>query len=411
MAINYKKLPSPLSKGAELFDTEIERDIFILSAITAISSCFPNYTGEYGGETLNANLYCFIAGPPASGKSAMKYGEKLVSEIHSFKYNALQKPQSSKSPPPVASVLTVPGDTTSAALISLLNQNRDGLLLSETEADTVGMMLGKEYGNYSDLLRKASHHERCGRTRKTDNEYIEVDFPRLSMLLTGTPGQISGLISNTSDGMFTRVLFYYVDESIAWRGVRSSKSTNKKGAIQPMAAEIFKYWEAVKKSSMTFVLTESQWDQIDENGKSWTEDTRVYGQDATGIAFRHSVMFFRIAMVIAILRHFEKGLKDDIVNIDDEDFEQAYELISSSFNTSLKVFAKLSKINVSNVLGTGIQQYYDSLADEFDYSQETKLVAEKLKIPDRTRDHYLKKLKTEKLIIPSKDKNGFWIKP
>ena len=36
---------------------------------------------------------------------------------------------------------------------------------------------------------------------------------------------------------------------------------------------------------MTFVLTESQWDQIDENGKSWTEDTRVYGQDATGIAF------------------------------------------------------------------------------------------------------------------------------
>ena len=122
-------------------------------------------------------------------------------------------------------------------------------------------------------------------------------------------------------------------------------------------------------------------------------------------------MFFRIAMVIGILRYFEKGLKDDNVSIDDEDFELAYELISSSFNTSLEVFAKLNKINVSNVLGTGIQQYYDSLADEFDYSQETKLVAEKLKIPDRTRDHYLKKLKTEKLIIPSKDKNGFWIKP
>jgi len=410
MQMNYKKLPSPLSKGAELFDTQIERDIFVLSAITAISSCFPNYTGEYGGETLNANLYCFIAGPPASGKSAMKYGVELVSKIHSFKKNALQKHQSSKSPPPVARILTVPGDTTSAALISLLNQNRDGLLLSETEADTVGMMLGKEYGNYSDLLRKASHHERCGRTRKTDNEYIEVDFPRLSMLLTGTPGQIRGLISNTSDGMFTRFLFYYVDEPLKWRDVRSN--TNKNTAIQPMAAEIFKYWEAVKKKkSMTFVLTESQWDQIDENGKSWTEDTRVYGQDATGIAFRHSVMFFRIAMVIGILRYFEKGLKDDNVYIDDEDFELAYELISSSFNTSLKVFAKLSKINVSNVLGTGIQQYYDSLADEFDYSQETKLVAEKLKIPDRTRDHYLKKLKTEKLIIPSKDKKGFWIKP
>lgn len=412
MAINYKKLPSPLSKGAELFDTQIERDIFVLSAITAISSCFPNYTGEYDRETLNANLYCFIAAPPASGKSAMKYGVELVSEIHSFKKNVLQKPQSSKSPPPVARVLIVPGDTTSAALISLLNQNRDGLLLAETEADTVGMMLGKEYGNYSDLLRKASHHERCGRTRKTDNEHIEVEFPRLSMLLTGTPGQISGLISNTSDGMFTRVLFYYVDKPIAWRGVRSNKSTNKNAAIQPMAAEIFKYWKAVKKKrSMTFVLTESQWDQIEENGILWTEETRVYGQDATGIAFRHSVMFFRIAMVIGILRYFEKGLKDDNVYIDDEDFEQAYELISSSFNTSLKVFAKLNKINVSNVLGTRVQQYYDSLADEFDYSQETKLVAEKLKIPDRTRDHYLQKLKTEKLIIPSKNKKGFWIKP
>ena len=411
MQMNYKKLPSPLSNGAELFDSKIEQDIFVLSALTAISSCFPNYTGEYNGETLNANLYSFIAAPPASGKSAMRYGLDLVSKIHSFKKNAIQKSQSSTGAPPVASVLLVPGNTTSAALVALLNRNRDGLLLAETEADTVGMMLGKEYGNYSDLLRKASHHERISCARSTDNVYIEVEFPRLSLLLTGTPGQIRGLISNTSDGMFTRILFYYVDEPIAWKDVSSSKSTNKKAVIQPMAAELFKYWKVVKKSSRTFVLTESQWLYMNENGLLWTEETRGYGQDATGIAFRHSVMFFRIAMVIGILRYFEKGLKDNIVHIDDADFEQAYELISSSFNTSLKVFAKLNKINVSNVLGTGIQQYYDSLADEFDYSQETKLVAEKLKIPDRTRDHYLKKLKTEKLIIPSKDKKGFWIKP
>lgn len=51
-----------------------------------------------------------------------------------------------------------------------------------------------EHGNYSDGFRKAFHHEKISYLRRKDREYVTLETPKLSALLSGTPRQIQSLI-------------------------------------------------------------------------------------------------------------------------------------------------------------------------------------------------------------------------
>ena len=78
--------------------------------------------------------------------------------------------------------------------MKILGDN-DGIgLLFESEGDTLSQTLKSDYGNYSDVLRKAFHHELVSLSRRKDREYCEVANPRVSVALAGTPEQVRRLI-------------------------------------------------------------------------------------------------------------------------------------------------------------------------------------------------------------------------
>lgn len=60
-------------------------------------------------------------------------------------------------------------------------------MIWEHEADTLADTLSKEWGNFSDALRKAFHHEYISYQRKTNNEHFEIENPNLCLALSGTP--------------------------------------------------------------------------------------------------------------------------------------------------------------------------------------------------------------------------------
>ena len=61
-----------------------------------------------------------------------------------------------------------------------------------------------DYGNYSDVLRKAFHHELVSLSRRKDREYCEVSNPRVSVALAGTPEQVRKLIPDAENGLMSR---------------------------------------------------------------------------------------------------------------------------------------------------------------------------------------------------------------
>ena len=106
--------------------------------------------------------------------------------------------------------LIIPANSSASSLISILHDN-DGIgLLFETEGDTLSQTLKSEHGNYSDLLRKAFHHETISMSRRKDREYLEIDNPRVSVVLAGTPEQVRHLIPDAENGLLSRFIFYFI---------------------------------------------------------------------------------------------------------------------------------------------------------------------------------------------------------
>jgi hypothetical protein len=104
-------------------------------------------------------------------------------------------------------------------LFQILNDNKGIGLIFETEGDTLAQTFKSEHGNYSDGFRKAFHHEIISYNRRKDCEFVELETPRLSALLLGTPKQVSTLIPNAENGLFSRFIFYYMNILPVWKDV------------------------------------------------------------------------------------------------------------------------------------------------------------------------------------------------
>ena len=207
----YENLPQFLKEGSEVFLTNREKDIFLTGALTVISGCLPTVFGYYNGSKVYPNLYSFIVAPAASGKGVMSWAKVLGIAYHkylreenkilieeyeeSMELYVKSKGQMEKPHPPPFRLLFSPADTSKASLIQTLSDCGESVTMFESEADTLSGTMGKEWGGFSDLFRKAFHHEPYSYQRKTGNQYIELEFPRLSVVLSGTPLQVQRLLS------------------------------------------------------------------------------------------------------------------------------------------------------------------------------------------------------------------------
>ena len=101
--------------------------------------------------------------------------------------------------------MALPSNTTAAALQTALAENDGRGIMCETETDTLSGALGADFGNFSDVLRKAFHHEPVSLLRKTDRQHLDLERPALSIALTGTPGQLPRLMPTAEDGLVRMV--------------------------------------------------------------------------------------------------------------------------------------------------------------------------------------------------------------
>ena len=60
-------------------------------------------------------------------------------------------------------------------------------------------------------------------SRRKDREYLEIDNPRVSVVLAGTPEQIRHLIPDAENGLLSRFIFYFIPFR---RGIRDVFATD-----------------------------------------------------------------------------------------------------------------------------------------------------------------------------------------
>jgi len=433
----YDWLPPLLRETSRTFTRTHERDVYLVSALAALSACMPGVGGYYG-ETpnlLRPNLYLAVVAGAAGGKSAMRFGRWLTEGVNAHikgeSERALQRWEDAKDyaletdepfdePKPPEQSLILPANTSAAAFHEGLKNRNERALVVETEIDTLTNALGQEWGKFDDTLRKAYHHEPASYRRKGDGGNVTLEAPKISVVLSGTPHQFQTLMGSTENGLYSRFGLYYFEAPEGWISQRPSA-----GAIEAVEAfrerhgeRVLQMWKTLARRTepLRFQLPAAGWKRHDDAHRDLmgTVLQRGWGHLAD-VVKRAGVVAFRIAMVCAVLRtHSERPdllQTADVLDASERDVELGVTLATTLADHSLRyAAAHLSEGSDPDpwfqrvaVMLNGVGETFSSGA-AYDVAEDANL-----DVSERTLRSDLKRAARQGLIHPV-HKNGRWAK-
>ena len=284
--INPENLPAIIQPVLSLAQSDAEKDILLLSLLTAAGSCMPNLYFRYGltGKRYYPNLQCFIVGSAACGKGIANLALELVKPIHE------------------ATPLIIPGDATYPAFFQTLARQNGRGYIHESEGSVITDIWRSSTANYNTALRKAAEHEAISRARC--KEYSVIENPQLSMVLTGTFSQYKALVPSIENGYFSRLLTLIVNEvqPFSERYVQPAEASQT--VIATAARQLYHLYEQLFASKpREFGLTEEQRARLGQHlQNAYPTLIRLLGEDFHSVVLRMAVQIERIAMILSTLR-------------------------------------------------------------------------------------------------------------
>jgi hypothetical protein len=415
----FNNLPDYLKRITSICTSAEERDIMLLGSIVAISACLPKLFGRYAGNKLYPNLFLFITAQASAGKGRLILCKLLVNQVHlEFRQQAKQMKQQyevdlneynaskgsdsniEKPQKPPEKMLFIPANNSSTGAYQLLNDSEGKGLIFETEGDTLAKAFKSDYGDYSDGFRKAFHHETIAYYRRTDRELVEIDHPRLSAVLSGTPMQISALIPSAENGLFSRFLFYFMNIKAEWKDV--FEETTDEGLepyFEKLGEEFYDLYQSLQQQAeVEFSFSPAQKQQFNQYfTKAQDQYIAIQGLDYMASIRRSGVIAFRIAMVISALRIMETGEVSNPLICTDQDFETTLSIVSILLKHSSKVFSELPSPEKPKLRKNRKQKYLEVLPQNFN-RQDYLLKAKELNIPEKTAEGYITQFVKARLI-------------
>lgn len=419
----YDNLPQILKNSSDKFQVQRQKDIYLTSALAIISGCLPNVEGIYGSKKIFPNIFTLILAPASSGKSVMNFAidlcrfhhsvladiskvEKKDYEVKLQNYNQASDKSGIEIPEkPVRKSLIIPGNSSSSSIYQLLNNNEGSGIMIETEADTVGNVLKSDWGSFSEVLRKSFEHERLSQSRITNDTFIEIEVPKLSVTLSGTPNQIFNIMASAEDGLVSRFIYYYFEGEQKWKSQRPMESElSLSDFFEAQGPEVHKMIEFLKLNPTKFSFNKSQWDEHDRIFKKYTDEIlKQFGSETDSIVKRMGQIFYRLAMILTTIRKFESSFKQVIMDCHPKDFATAKLLIETYIQHSLIVFKNLpsnSKNKFQSPL-CSFDKVIQDLNSPFQRLEAVK-VGEKYNLAERTVDAKLKQFVNENKLAKQK---------
>ena len=370
----FCNLPPLLKLITDNYKERVQKCLMLLSSIGTISSVLPNLNINYDGVLIEPNLFIFFIGTSGSGKGKVQCSLHLVQPIHDkieedskqeyFDYivqlnklkNAKGKAEEAEKlaakPVPPVKLFHLPGNITAAYIVRMLAMNGGRGLIFETESDTLANMLSKDYGDFSDLLRKIPHHEEYTMARQGEekSENYTIKHPCVSVVLTGTPNQLPNLIHNTQDGLFGRFCYWYVAQPPMWRNPYAHQDEEPDYTLfDKLAKDIYVTYTKLKcvgDKGVKFKFTGSQIEKLnDEFLGMYIKNYKLYEGQFDGVMFRLGISHARLAMVLTALRQPGVDSFDNDLVCSDIDFEVSLEMIKTMEQHSTYAFRRLNNEN------------------------------------------------------------------
>jgi hypothetical protein len=391
----YQNLPASIKEAVEKFDDK-RRDLVLVGCLGVLSNII-KVTGVYDHKVVFPNLFMFITAPASAGKGDLAWAKRLGNAINT-KFKQEYKGDRKNIERPYKKRLFISGNASHSALLQQLFVNEGEGIMLETEADTLNNALDNDWGNFSYVLRQVYEFETVSKLRKEEDEIVEVEKPRLSVVLTGTKDQLLKLVPSPENGLFSRFLFMELPITPQWRNP-FEKKLSLDNYYDSLSNRLLDYFNQTRNRRFSFELTEEQIAKFNNyHSDKQDHDTVMLGSESIASVRRMAGMHFRLAMLISTIRSLDEECQQNNVVCQDVDFQLSWLLIKWFSRHTVKIFNQLpKKVHKHPELKREISIFYDKLGEEFTFS-EAKDVADDMGIALSTMEGYLRKLLKIKLI-------------
>jgi len=415
----FDTIPEFLKHITSVATTKEERDILLLGSLVTLSVAFPELIGKYGDNPVNTNLFIFISAKASAGKGILIHCRKLVEPIHLAlrnqakimkqqfevdmqEYNANKGKDANTEKPqkPPQKMLFIPANNSATGFLEILGDSNKRGLIFETEGDTLAKAFKSDYGDFSDGFRNAFQHEPISYYRRTDKEYVEIDRPCLSALLSGTPKQITTLIPNAENGLFSRFMFYVMNMKLIWKDVFASKTENGLDVhFEKLGNDFYSLYQTLQANpDVHFSLTASQQLQFNQFfEKMQTLYVNIQEEEIISSVRRLGLIAYRIMMIFSALRIMEDGEITQNLICNDTDFQNTLDMITILVKHSSYVYSQIAQETYKPKPKHKKEQFLENLPYHFN-RQTYVATALSLGITDKSAQRYIKEFKDADII-------------
>ena len=382
------QLPTLLAEALSVSPEGETRDMLLLSLLTNCAYALPAMRMLHGRphHTYSPELLTMIVAPAASGKGIMNYGRLLLQAIEG---------QNGKQ-------VYIPANSSASALLKMMDEYNGRGIVFATEMDTLTQTLRAAYGQFGDIVRCIFEHETVSQLRRQNNEFIEIRSPRIAMLLSGTPNQVSPLLRNRENGLMSRFACYVVNNRMdfddhVWDVEEEGNIPHESMLYDRLATELGdRYlWMETAGHECYFYLTNTQLKTIKRMFRSEYDNySAEFGDLFDASLKRMPVIMKRIGMILAGLRlDMTKPLPERVV-CSEEDFQTMLLMGHKLLMHAAMVFQMMPELKatpVGEIGGNMLQrQFFQMLPTDFT-KQDAVKQAEVLGIGYKTIDRWLQK--------------------
>ena len=356
----YNNLPDLLNDCIIEDGSEREQDVALLSDLTALSAALPQTFGIYNHKKYSTHIFSVILSPAASGKSIAQTGRYLLEEIHSeilstsesmmknyqtvhnnwqSEYQKQKKKGEACSEEPQRppfKMLFIPATTSYTRMQMQMQDNGpQGSIIFDTEAQTLSTANHLDCGNFDDMLRKAFEHENIDSSYKANGLIpIYIRHPKLALLLTGTPGQIDGLLSSYENGLPSRTLIYTFREAPHWKEM-GDDCVSLEDSFKPIAHRVSELYHFCLAHPVLFHFNRLQWNRLNEIFSRMLSEVALEGNDdLQAVVKRYAFLVMRISMIQTRIRQFEATDLSPEIYCTDADFERSLQIVLCCYEHS-----------------------------------------------------------------------------
>jgi hypothetical protein len=376
---------------------------YTVAQLKSVNFSIPNILTAYTLNDISSVGYTLIDLSSANIRTTDLFQANYsVVQLKSLGYSALDlKNGGFPDPPekPSLKLLTIPGNISSAKLVEQLAENNGNMaiLTIETEIDAFTNMFTSPFGgDNAMMLRKIFHNENISVMRKTNSEHLEAENPKMALLLTGTPIQISSLFKNNKDGLNSRFIVLSGAGSSDWKDVQPSESSVPLDEqFEQIGNTFYAIYHHFKELEIEIKFSEEQWAVLNKLGAGWLERCIALNEEFAGIAKRHVNMITRVASTLTVIRSFEQKQTKEVIHCADIDFKTAVGLLKYSFESALDVFTKLPE---EAVVKDRSDEFFNLIPESFK-RKEIAPIKNTLGVSDRWIDRMLVKLVSQNRIL------------